>query len=241
MVQEGAEYYPLKNLGAQASSGDLLLLLDSDVLPDSGWLASLLGSFQDADIQVCCGQTYVAPSGLFGKAFSCAWTYEFRDPCGGLFVPDKFYANNIVFRRQALLPEGFPAIGRRTRGGATGIRQRLRQQGIEIWENRRAAVAHPPPSDWSHLAERALAHGRDHYFGACSARSLRAWAAASTVALHRYGRSLRRLLLQRQDVNARFHEMPSLFIIATAYYGLFALAALGCLIHPDWMASRFRI
>jgi glycosyltransferase involved in cell wall biosynthesis len=147
VVHEGAEYYPLKNLGADRSSGDLLLFLDSDVLPDPAWLVELLGVFSDPAIAVCSGQPYVKPQGLFGKAFACLWTYDFRDPSGKLWVPNKNYSNNVVFRREAFFPHGFPDIGRRTRGAGSALVQVLSERGISFWENR-IIHHHPAGPTW---------------------------------------------------------------------------------------------
>jgi glycosyltransferase involved in cell wall biosynthesis len=48
IVSEGAGYHAQKHLGAQQATGDILLFLDSDVIPDSGWLAFLLSTFAAA-------------------------------------------------------------------------------------------------------------------------------------------------------------------------------------------------
>jgi hypothetical protein len=76
-VAEGLEYYPLKNHGAHHASGDLLLFVDSDVWPDDDWLPHLLGSFARTDIDVVCGQTYVAPTDLVAR-LRPGWRYPLR-------------------------------------------------------------------------------------------------------------------------------------------------------------------
>src|SRR5262249_59822180 len=78
-VAEGMEYYALKNHGARRASGDLLLFVDSDVLPDGDWLAHLMGSFAREDVGVVCGQTYVAPSDVVARAFAVGWRYPVRE------------------------------------------------------------------------------------------------------------------------------------------------------------------
>jgi hypothetical protein len=100
LVVAGMEYYPLKSHAARRATGDLLLFLDSDLLPDEGWLAHLLGSFAQPAIDVVCGQTYVAPADLVARAFALGWTYHPRDESGKLFRPRKLYANNIAFRAE---------------------------------------------------------------------------------------------------------------------------------------------
>ena len=122
-VKEGLDYYPLKNFGAGMASGDLLLFVDSDVLPDPGWLAHLVGSFARPDVAVVSGQTYVGAHGLVGRAFALGWSYELRDPSGGLVQGPKFSGNNVAFRTDVFRRTGFPALGGATRGAASGQRK----------------------------------------------------------------------------------------------------------------------
>src|SRR5437763_6200178 len=58
----GLEYYELKNLGVREAGGDLLIFVDSDVLPEAGWLAHLLAPLSDPSISVVGGNTYVEPT-----------------------------------------------------------------------------------------------------------------------------------------------------------------------------------
>ena len=137
------------------ADGDLLLFVDSDVLPEEGWLAHLLGSFHRPDVKVVCGQTYVAPTSVFATAFALGWTYDLRDDLGGLIQPTKFYANNIVFRTDVFRRTGFAALGKRSRGASSLLRNELERMDIAVWENRNARVGHPPPSDFRHMVVRA--------------------------------------------------------------------------------------
>ena len=146
-IAEGLEYYPLKNHGARHASGDLLLFVDSDVWPDDDWLPHLLGSFARTDVDVVCGQTYVAPTDLVARAFALGWRYPLRDDDSGSLHPlPRFYCNSIAFRSTVFPPTGFPSLGRRSRGAATLLGQALGRQGIGVWENPRACVDHPPPA-----------------------------------------------------------------------------------------------
>lgn len=240
-VAEGLEYYALKSLGGAQADGDLILFVDSDVLPDEGWLAHLLGSFADPQVGVVAGQTYVAPQGVFAAAFSLGWTYDLRDPEAGLIRPAKFYANNLAFRAEVFRQTGFRPVGRRSRGGCSLLREDLGRLGIAVWENRRAGVDHPPPSGWRHMLVRSLAHGRDHALRHAEARSLRGVRRSVGVAARRLVRGAARTLRHGRRVGLAPWQVPPVLAIQTLYYGVFALGGVLTFVHPDAMTRHFRV
>jgi hypothetical protein len=240
-VAEGFEYYPLKNRGASLAGGDLLLFVDSDVLPDPGWLAHLLGSFGRPEIQVVSGQTYVGAHDVVSRAFALGWTYQLRDD-SDMFEPcRKFYGNNVAFRAQAFPKGGFPALGPRTRGASSLVRAQLKRAGIDVWENRRAAVDHPPPADLHHPVIRALAHGRDYYMKESTERHLGGVRQSVGTAARRLGRGYRNTFFERRRVDLPWWEVPATLAIIGLYYGCFALGGVLTHLAPEAMGRRFRL
>ena len=240
-VAEGFEYYALKNLGASRATGDLLLFVDSDVLPDDGWLAHLLGSFGRPDVQVVSGQTYVGPRDVFSRAFALGWTYELRDESGRFEPCRKFYGNNVVFRAEVFPKDGFPPLGPRTRGASSLLRRQLESVGIDVWQNRRACVDHPPPASLRHLVIRALAHGRDRYMKYSTRRHLGGLRDSVGTAAVRLARGVKNTLVNRKRVGLPWWQVPASLVILTTYYGFFALGGILTHISPEAMGRRFRL
>jgi hypothetical protein len=240
-VAEGLEYYPLKNHGARRASGDLLLFVDSDVLPDEGWLAHLLGSFARPDVHVVSGQTYVGPSDLFSRAFALGWTYELRDPTGRFEPCRKFYGNNVAFRAGAFPAGGFPPIGSRTRGASSLLRRELQRVGIDVWQNRQAGVDHPAPSSFRHMVVRALAHGRDIYMTDSAERHLRGLRLSVGTAARRLARGCKSTFRDRHRVGLEWWQIPASLAIVGTYYGFFALGGILTHLSPAAMGRRFRL
>src|SRR4051794_20127613 len=71
---EGSDYYGQKNEGAELASRPYVLLLDSDVIPEPGWLRSLIGSLRPG-VDVVGGGTYVETQSFFGRAFGLFWFF----------------------------------------------------------------------------------------------------------------------------------------------------------------------
>lgn len=155
---EGSNYYGQKNEGAELASRDYLLFLDSDVVPEAGWLRALLGSLRHG-IDVVAGSTYVEPDSFFGRAFGLFWFFPLRSPLGGLIETNFFYANNVIFRRNLFLAYKFPDLPL-YRGHCAALAGILRQRGVRLYQQRNARVAHPPPQA-RHFVHRALCEGHD--------------------------------------------------------------------------------
>ncbi len=240
-VAEGLEYYPLKTFGSCKASGDLLLFVDSDVLPDEGWLAHLLGSFGRPDIHVVSGQTYVGPHDIYSRAFALGWTYELRDDSDTFEPCRKFYGNNVAFRADAFPEGGFPSLGPRTRGASSMVREKLNRVGIDIWQNRRAAVDHPPPANLHHLVIRALAHGRDHYMKDSTERHLGGLRNSVGTAARRLSTGFKNNLLERHRVGLRWWQIPASLAIVSLYYGFFAIGGVLTHVSPEAMGRRWRL
>jgi hypothetical protein len=70
-------YYEQKNFGVQHTAGDIVLFVDSDVVPEPGWLERLLTSF-DPEVGVVCGSTYVERGSFYERAVALFWLFPLR-------------------------------------------------------------------------------------------------------------------------------------------------------------------
>ena len=155
---DGSNYYGQKNEGAELASRDYLLFLDSDVVPEPGWLRAMLGSLQNG-VDVVAGSTYVEPDSFFGRAFGLFWFFPLRAPSRGLVEARFFFANNVIFRRKLFLAYKFPDLPL-YRGHCAALSNKLLRRGVRIYQQTNARVAHPPPHV-SHFIHRALSEGYD--------------------------------------------------------------------------------
>jgi hypothetical protein len=154
----GSSYYDQKNIGARLASRDYVLFVDSDVVPEPGWLAALLSSLGPR-VRIVGGSTYVDPKSFFGRAFALFWFFPPRLEAAGLKRSGFFYANNVLFERNLFLAYEFPDLPL-YRGHCTALAEKLRRSRIPLFMRLDARVSHAPPSPREFI-HRALSEGHD--------------------------------------------------------------------------------
>lgn len=159
----GLHYFEQKDLGAAATTSEAVVFLDSDVIPDAGWLGHMLEALDRPEVQVVGGHTYLAEEKLLDRLFSGFWFFEPNPHVSGLSHSGHFYANNVAFKRG--LPDAyrFGAVNC-YRGQCVELARRLRADGIAIWRAGDATVSHPAPDGLRHALIRAICQGYDNVF-----------------------------------------------------------------------------
>lgn len=145
LARRNSSYYDLKNEGAEASAGELLVFVDSDVIPEPCWLENLCRPLcDDASVSIIGGNTYIAPNSLYSKVFALGWFLPLRSATAPISARRFFFANNVAFRRNVFLAYKY---GRSPtfRGCCSALAERLRADGFEIHHQPLARAAHPPP------------------------------------------------------------------------------------------------
>jgi len=159
----GLHYFEQKNLGAATSSAETVIFLDSDVIPDAGWLGHMLDAVDRAEVQVVGGNTYLADETLLDRLFSGFWFFEPNPKQAGVKPAEHFYANNVAFKREVLDRYGF-APADSYRGQCVALARHLRADGIQIWRAAEASVSHPAPDGLRHALIRAICQGHDNVY-----------------------------------------------------------------------------
>jgi hypothetical protein len=241
----GLSYYEMKHLGAGQASGDILIFLDSDVVPEPGWLAAMLDAVLAPGVPIVCGNTYIDPVGLLGKAFALAWFFPLRATETGLTDREKCYSNNLAIRAELYRDHPFIEVPGTTRAAMPQLRERLAAQGIAMHKCRHAQVTHPHPRGLAHFLKRALVHGRDIYLKTNhdAGRDLPRRRLGDTLAEigRRYAAGMGRALREHRRVELTPAGVPAVLAIMSLYYLVFAAGSLATHLAPGPMSRGLRI
>lgn len=238
-----AGYYDQKNIGARAARGDLVVFLDSDVIPEDRWLDNLLGNFADPAVDVVCGSTYIEATSLYAKAFAMFWFFPTRTDDGPQRpqrpdTTDSFYANNLAFRRTLFLRYEFPDLPL-VRGQCAALAESLHRDGHHILLDPRACVSHPPPNGPVHFVRRAICEGHDW------AQTARLRGADGFGMPGRFvgavQRATRRILGHRRDMGLGWFGTAAALGIAYGYYTLCALGECLAKVAPGTVRRYFAV
>lgn len=242
----GRHYYDLKNEGAARAQGEVVVYIDSDVVPEDYWLKEISRYFFECpDVAVVAGHTYVSHETLPQKAFALGWFFPLRVSVDEFSLKKpKFYANNVAFRRDIIRKYPFPDMPFGvTRGACTKLAQELNAAGVLIWTNTGARVYHPPPANLGHYLTRAFAHGRDNAVrwseAGSSTREILRWSLGWTV--KRIARSARRTMRKHRLVDLPAWQVPAAFSIMLSFYCLALFGSLVAVSVPEYAKRRWRI
>jgi len=235
-----SRYCSLKNAGAAASSGEIIIFLDSDVIPEPNWLAVLLETFASPRVSVVVGNTYVDCAGpsAYPKAMALTWMFPLRDPSNQLTPSTWFYANNVAFRREAFLSRQFSDVAGLTHAAAKLLVERLQRDGVAIWNAGGARASHPPPNGSIHFMMRAIAGGRARAFlePHPKAVNMMRWM-QSDIGSVTWG--CKQIVLNGSSVGLRWWQLPVAIVFPAAYYSLRYLGSLLSTLTPGLMRNRF--
>ncbi len=163
VFDDDVDYYEVKNLAAREATGDLLLFLDSDTIPDAGWLPAILAPFADPRVELASGHTYIAPRGAVARTFALSWFFPLRATTDETREGTDFFANNVAFRKSLFERYPFPQQFGTFRGACRNLAELLDREAVVGCRTSAAQVMHPPPNGLRHFVTRGLLQGRDFF------------------------------------------------------------------------------
>ena len=228
-VPSGTHYYEKKNAGARASINEIIVFLDTDLIPDPGWLKGLLMAFNDWSLSALVGATHLDHASTYEMAVALFWIFPPSTHGHGIQPLRRYSSNNLAFRRSVFLKFPFPT--RPTYRGQCGeLGKTLLDVGIPIREHTDARATHPPPAGFLGFVHRAWAAGQDEQFysGLNQKTSLATWASQLQHDHRIVARRIReRSKLLHPSLSARILG----WILGWAYYDIKSAGYLAALCH----------
>ena len=230
---EGLRYYEMKNTGAKRAKGGIVVFVDSDVIPEPGWLEALLIPFQRPEVSVVGGRTHGRQNTLYEKAFALFWFAEPRLETGYLRPAPFLHANNMAIRRALFLKYRFPRMPL-FRGQCYALCQSLKQDDVTIFLHEGARVSHPAPGGLSGFVCNAFRQGHDEVIKAKTADSHGSDDFQNRfIVLHRaLPNTVRRIWVRRNEVGIGVAGALVVTGIAAAYLVVIAIGRLLALLDP---------
>jgi hypothetical protein len=237
-VPAGTHYYEKKNLGGQASTNEILIFLDTDVVPEEGWLATMLEAFDDWSTSIIIGATALDHRTPYEMAIALTWIFDPATLGRGVQPLRRYSSNNVAFRRALFLRFPFPVHGS-YRGQCAQLQKSLTAAGIAVREQTDARASHPPPAWLRGFLHRSWAAGRDEYY--YDALAGRASIASALGGLARdYAQVARRIRERRLLLRPRYHALILGWVLGWTYYGLKLVAYLASLARAQLGVERGR-
>jgi glycosyltransferase involved in cell wall biosynthesis len=212
------DYYQKKNHGFTLTTGDVVVFVDSDLIPEPDWLKNLVGSFADFRVSLVTGRTHLETATLYERAVALFWIFDTRDPSSGLRPTRRLVSNNVAVRR-ALFTQ-FPFPDRPTfRGQCGALGAILETHRISMYEQPAARASHPAPDGARRFFARAWHAGRDSaYYDALDGRgtlaqALRTWGVD-------LGHVRERIHHRAPLIAARRADVAAAFVLGFAFYAI---------------------
>jgi len=155
-------YYEQKNFAADYCSNEILILVDSDVIPDDRWLMSLLKPFSDPNVSVVGGTDYMDAVTPFEKGYNLFWIMPPKKDLEGKTAQlTPLLPNNVAYRREVFLQNKYPSTPA-FRGATVDHYYLIKNKGYKIISSN-ARVCHGTTNGLKHIAVRALSEGHDKF------------------------------------------------------------------------------
>lgn len=160
--EESLSYTEAKMFGARATTGDIVVFVDSDVHYEPTWLESLLNGFlEKPDASVIAGETIIRGKSIYTHALNLAWMLPTRSRISEYRVTNHVHLNNMAVRRNVILSLQFQPPVALYRAQLPFWIQGLIKDGHKAYRAPHARGRHAPPQDFFDWWYRMLIFGAD--------------------------------------------------------------------------------
>lgn len=229
VATEGLSYYKLKNYGIARSRTDLTVMIDSDAIPQPGWLDALLEPFADPKVMAVGGFTMLGHDDFLSRAMALSWIFNLKDEGERSAKRNTIHVNNCAVRTDFFRAHPFPDLQAFKKQCVFWLRA-IQAEGHKYVRVSGAKAVHAPHPGLKFLAWRAWTGGLDSDFVAFQTRTRNPLGRFLYAFVHfakKLGRAWWRILFKGHTVGMPLRERPFALPVALAYHGIVLIAQLG--------------
>lgn len=160
-IDPGLEYYQAKMRGIELTTGEVVVLCDSDCVYNDGWLAAMLQPYAEDRVQFLAGETSLNIDGPYGLAMALVYIFPRYTGRETLAATGGYFCNNVSFRRNLIQQFPIPGELPMYRGNCVIHAHQLAAHQHQIWQQPQARAMHAPPNGLAHFVSRFLMLGYD--------------------------------------------------------------------------------
>lgn len=239
-----AHYFQLKNYGIKESSGQSVIILDSDVIPLEDWFNKILSAHQNHPDALISGLSFIDHRDFMGKAFALNWFFPFPPIDDQIIEVDLIHSNNFIGKRQLLLDNPYPKLDDGvTRGSDNILWKRMIEKGIKLYYHHGARASHPAPTKFSHFYIRGMGEGRDLFLLNREKEFFRNYPTIHFVKFYFLLciRVLKNTFWEGHRVKLKPWEKPAIAVTMLFYYQLFLAGGLVARFFPSYSKTVWQI
>jgi hypothetical protein len=234
-VSPTARYLEYKNQGFSRVGREIIVFLDTDVIPEPGWLRQILLPFLNPGISVVAGNVFIDQQGLYARAVALFWFFPSRTRDDGLRPTDHIFVCNAAFRRDVFARFPLPA-GPYFRADVYKYARAIWAAGIPVVLQMAARAAHPPPRG-ACFVRRALCQGHDFAMLEGEPGSN----PPLVCFMSNMRRARRRIAGRRREIDGGWGTVAVSAVIALTYYSLVLCGHVLSRTHPQLVRRYFAI
>lgn len=161
-VEKSLEYIESKKLGAQITTGEIVVFIDSDMIYEETWLENILKGFNDAPgATIVAGDTRIRGNSIYSNAIQLIWMMNAEKKCSHIRTANHFDLNNFGIKREIMANApiflGLPIY----RASTVETRKQLYSLGYSAMRAPNARGYHLPPGNFVDFWYRLLVYGAD--------------------------------------------------------------------------------
>jgi glycosyltransferase involved in cell wall biosynthesis len=160
-IDADIDYYAAKMKGVALTTGEVVVLADSDCIYEPSWLINLLTPFTQPEIQVVAGEITTPVTGAYELAIALTYIFPRFSERVNLDRTRSYLCSNVAFRREFLIDLPIPLQLPIYRGNCTIHARSILDRGYSIWHQPKARAIHAAPNGLAHFSWRFFLLGYD--------------------------------------------------------------------------------